>query len=158
MSSTLFDISIKTLQGEPLDLSRFKDKKIIFVNVASHCGYTSQYSQLQELYENFKDKLEIIGLPCNDFGNQEPGSANEIIHFCQTTYKVTFLLTEKIGIIVERHPLYSYLCSKSLNSVKDIDIKWNFHKILINPQGVLFTDFPSSVSPLSDEIIDWIQN
>src|SRR3954463_434983 len=98
MSKTVYDYPLKDIKGNDFNLSKFKGKKILLVNTASACGYTPQYKQMEELYENFKDKVEVIGLPCNDFGAQEPGSADEIEQFCAVNFGVTFPLTEKVTI------------------------------------------------------------
>lgn len=141
-------IDIHTLQGAPLDLSKFRGKKILFVNVASECGYTPQYADLQELYSKNSDKLEIIGVPCNQFGGQEPGTAKEIAEFCSKNYGVTFTMTEKIDVKGEnQHPLYQWLTSKAQNGVADATVKWNFHKFLLNESGELIKAYASGEMP-----------
>lgn len=144
---------INTIDGTALDLSQFKGKKVLFVNTASECGYTSQYEGLQSLSEKYKDKLVVIGLPCNQFGGQEPGSPQQIENFCQKNYGVTFPITEKIKVKgKEQHPIYQWLTQKKLNGFKDSQVKWNFQKYLIDEEGHLIGVFYSSTSPLSDEI------
>jgi glutathione peroxidase len=154
---SIFDIKINTIDNNPIDWNDFKGKKIIIVNVASECGYTSQYTQLQELYEQYEDKLVVIGVPCNDFGGQEPGTLDEIKTFCSTKYRVTFPMTEKVGIKKDTHPLYQWLTSKSLNGVSDHQVQWNFHKFLINEDGSIYAALKSGVSPLDDQIISWVK-
>src|ERR1051325_214105 len=107
MNKTVYDYPLKDIKGNEIDLSKFKGKKILLVNTASACGFTPQYKQLQELYDHHRDKLEIIGLPCNEFGGQEPGEEKEIEQFCEMNFHVTFPLTSKIQIRGEKpHPLY----------------------------------------------------
>jgi len=124
------------------------------VNTASACGLTPQYKQLQELYETTKDKLEIVGVPCNDFANQEPGSAEEIERFCEVNFGVTFPLLEKVKILGDTpHPLYQFLTQKALNGLEDSEVKWNFQKYLINEEGKLTHIFSPVIEPFSDEIL-----
>ncbi len=156
-SPSLYSQSIKinTLDGKALDLSSFKGKKVLFVNTASECGYTPQYKELQALSEKYKDKLVIVGLPCNQFGGQEPGSAKEIAHFCEKNYGVTFTLTEKIDVKANgQHELYKWLTQKNLNGLKDSRVSWNFQKYLVNENGELVEVFGSSTKPMSKEITE----
>ena len=133
---SIYDIKINNITGEPIELSDFKDKYLLFVNVASKCGFTDQYKDLQELHEKYKDDLIIVGLPCNQFGNQEPGNEEEISQFCQINYGVTFLLTEKIEVKGgNQHPIYKWLTDKNLNGVKSSTVRWNFQKYLLDPSG-----------------------
>lgn len=155
---SIYGLKLVGIDGKEIDLSQFQGRKIIIVNVASKCGYTSQYKQLQELYENFQDKLAIIGIPSNDFGGQEPGTHQEIMAFCSTKYEVSFLLSEKMTIKSPyTHPLYEWLTKKSLNGVMNSTVKWNFHKYLIDENGQFVTTYPSSVSPIDEAILDWVQ-
>ena len=113
---SVYDIKIYSITGEEINLHDFEGKKILFVNVASDCGFTKQYKGLEELHQLYKDKLVIIGLPCNQFGEQESGTEKEIVQFCEINYGITFLLTEKIEVIGEGiHPLYKWLCKKEIN-------------------------------------------
>ena len=154
---SVYDYKLKTISGSELDLSKFTGKKILLVNTASACGYTPQYKQLEELYENYKSKLEIVGLPCNDFGGQEPGSENEIAQFCEVNYGVTFPLTSKVKIKGDAPaPLYKYLTSKELNGYADSEVQWNFQKYLMDENGQLIGVFNSGVEPLSDELLNAI--
>ena len=149
---SIYDIPLESIDGKKINLNDFKGKKILFVNVASKCGYTPQYEQLQELYEKYKDKLVIIGLPSNQF-KQEPGTNEEIASFCKINYGVTFPLTEKIDVKgPNQHPLYAWLTKKELNGVKDSEIKWNFQKYLVDEQGKLIDVFYSATSPTSKAI------
>jgi glutathione peroxidase len=120
-NSTLYDITINALDGTPIDLASFKGKHLLFVNVASECGFTNQYKDLQKLSDTYPDTLVVIGSPCNQFGNQEPGDATEIQSFCERNFGVTFLLTEKIDVKGnQQHPLYTWLTSKDLNGKKKL--------------------------------------
>src|SRR5690606_31881426 len=136
------------IDGNLLDFSAFKGKKLLIVNTASECGYTPQYTQLQELFDTFKNSIVVIGIPCNDFGAQEPGSDQQIKIFCTENYPVSFPLTTKLKLKGnEPSPLFQWLTKKELNGVKDIEIQWNFHKIVLDENGFIVNDFPSSVSP-----------
>ncbi len=153
------DFSIKSLDGsKTMQMADFKGKYVLCVNVASECGYTPQYAGLQKLSEQFKDKLVIIGFPCNQFMGQEPGTATDIQSFCTKNYGVTFPLTEKIDVKGgNQHAIYQWLTAKELNGVSDATIKWNFNKILVDPNGNWVKYFGSSVDPLSSEISSLIK-
>lgn len=151
---SLYAIKINNLEGDPIDLSAFKGKKILFVNVASECGFTGQYEGLQALHEAHKDKLVIIGVPCNQFGGQEPGSADDIRSFCQRNYGVEFLITEKIDVKGDnQHDLYKWLTKKEFNLKKNSSVKWNFQKYIIDENGQYIDYFYSITKPLSKKII-----
>lgn len=149
-----YNLSIKSLDGKStIYFNNFNGKKVLCVNVASECGYTPQYKELQQLHETYKDKLVVIGFPCNQFGGQEPGTATEIESFCKKNYGVTFLLTEKIDVKgPNQHPVYKWLTNASENGKSDATVKWNFNKFLIDENGNWLEYFPSSVSPMSKEI------
>lgn len=150
---SIYDIKINALNGAEIDLSNYKGKYILFVNVASECGFTGQYEDLQKLYDTYKDQLMVIGLPCNQFGGQEPGSANEIDTFCKINYGVTFLMTEKIDVKGQnQHPLYQWLTLKSKNGTSSSSVKWNFQKYLIGKNGEFLDYFYSTTKPLSKKI------
>lgn len=152
-SSSVYDISLSKISGETFKLSDFKGKKILVVNTASKCGYTSQYGDLEKLYQANKDKLEIIGMPCNQFMGQEPGQNSEISAFCKKNYGVTFTLLEKGHVKgSKQHPLYSWLTKKENNGVDNYNITWNFNKFLLNENGELIEYFGSGVSPTSEKI------
>ncbi|MBP9198127.1 MAG: glutathione peroxidase [Saprospiraceae bacterium] len=157
MSDSLFNVSIQTLQGKPLDWTSFHHKKILIVNVASECGYTRQYAQLQDLYETKQEKLMILGCPCNDFGGQEPGDAVKIEEFCTLNFGVTFPLTEKINIVNHTHPLYAWLIHEAKNKNEEDIVSWNFHKFLINEDGSFYKSLPSASDPFCNEIIEWLE-
>ncbi len=152
--ASLYNISLTDISGAPLDLSQYKGKKILFVNVASKCGFTSQYDGLQELYNTYKDKLVVIGLPCNQFGGQEPGTAKEIESFCKANYGVDFPLSSKIEVKgASQHPLYKWLTSKTQNGVMDSKVRWNFQKYLVDENGQLIDYFYSTTKPMSSKIV-----
>ena len=153
--NSIHKFKVEGIAGEEIDFARYKGRKIIVVNVASECGYTPQYQQLQELYEEFKDSVAIVGFPCNDFGGQEPGSNEEIKEFCTTNYGVSFPMAAKISIQRRPHPIYEWLMNKSLNGSMDSAVKWNFHKFLLDEEGHLVNALPSGVSPLDDVILEW---
>lgn len=151
--TTLYDIQINNLQGKSIQLSDFKNQNILFVNVASKCGFTPQYKELQELSDTYKENLVVIGVPCNQFGKQEPGNSEEIQEFCQVNYGVSFLMTEKIDVKGEnQHPLYDWLTSKKMNGKKSSSVKWNFQKYLIDKEGKLIDYYFSITKPLSSKI------
>jgi glutathione peroxidase len=155
--TSIYDIQINSLQGNSINLSNFKDKYLLIVNVASKCGFTPQYKELQKLHEKYKKSLIVIGVPCNQFGQQEPGEAFEIQEFCEANYGVEFLITEKIDVKGNnQHPLFKWLTDKSLNGCKDSKVKWNFQKYLINPKGNLIDYFYSTTSPISKKITKYL--
>ena len=150
---SIYDIEINSLQGKPINLSLFKGKKILFVNVASKCGFTPQYKELQKLHNLYEESLVVIGVPCNQFGKQEPGNSTEINEFCQVNYGVSFLITEKISVKgKEQHPLYRWLTDKNENGRKNSSVKWNFQKYLISEDGELIDYYYSMTSPTSSKI------
>jgi glutathione peroxidase len=152
-----FSIQLNDIHGNFMDLQAFAGKKLMIVNVASECGFTRQYAQLEELFQSYKDSMVILGCPCNDFGGQEPGNESEILEFCQLNFGVSFPLSEKLNILGETHPLYQWLTTREQNGVGDYDVKWNFHKFLINPDGTLFASLQSGVEPFDDVILDWLK-
>ncbi|WP_158838639.1 glutathione peroxidase [Polaribacter sp. L3A8] len=149
----IYNIEISSLQNIPIHLSDFKGKYILFVNVASKCGFTPQYKELEELHKTYKDHLVVIGVPCNQFGKQEPGSSAEIQEFCKLNYGVTFLITEKVDVKgINQHPLYTWLTTKSFNDKKSSSVKWNFQKYLVSPEGKLIDYYFSITKPMSSKI------
>lgn len=150
----LEDVFIAYLEGGKLDWSQYMGKKILFVNVASECGYTPQYAELQGLFEEFGEKnFVVIGVPCNDFGAQEPGDAAQIAEFCDKRYGVTFPITEKVSILGDsRHPLYDFL-----TDFDGKDVAWNFQKYLVNEEGKVVAVFESGVSPFDEAILAHIE-
>jgi glutathione peroxidase len=149
----LYKININSLQNKAIDLSEYKNKYILFVNVASKCGFTSQYKELEELYKTHGNNLMIVGSPCNQFGSQEPGTSEDIEAFCKVNFGVTFLMTEKIDVKgTKQHPLYAWLTDKSLNENKNSSVKWNFQKYLVSPEGKLVDYYFSITKPSSSKI------
>lgn len=154
----IYDIPINSLIGEPIDLGDFKGKKILFVNVASECGFTPQYEDMQKLHEEFGNEITVIGVPCNQFGEQESGTAKEIENFCQKNYGVSFIMTEKIDVKGDnQHPLYTWLTEKDQNGVESSSIKWNFQKYLIDENGRYIDVFYSTTNPMSDKITNYLK-
>ena len=150
---SVYDLDLTLNNGKTVSLQKFKGKKILFVNVASNCGYTSQYSQLQSLYESNKDQLEIIAIPCNDFGRQEPGDAEQIKIFCEVNYGVTFTIAGKQNIKSNpKSDLYEWLSNPALNGWNSALPSWNFCKYLLDEDGELIHFFKSGVSPTSNKI------
>jgi glutathione peroxidase len=158
LTEGIHSFTINDIENQPINLSEFKGKKILIVNVASECGYTNQYKDLQTLHKQYGDKVVVLGLPCNDFGGQEPGSEKEIQEFCEMTYGITFTITEKVGIKSDIHPIYQWLTQKDKNGVSDNEVKWNFHKFLIDENGNLVKSLPSKVNPMDDEIVNWVKS
>ena len=155
-SKIFFDFKINSINGGELDLSSFKGKTILLVNVASKCGFTNQYDDLQNLYDNFKDKgLIVIGIPTNQFGGQEPGSEKEIKNFCETNFNITFPMTSKYEVKgANAHPIYIW--AKDTFGKSTVP-KWNFHKILINKDGKIEDTFASFTGPLSNKVVKKIE-
>ena len=151
-----FDFKINDINEEVLDLSNYKDNIILLVNVASNCGFTKQYTELQNLYEKYKDKgFVVLGVPSNQFGGQEPGSNDEIKNFCEANFNITFPMTEKVDVKGENaHPIY--LWAKDNYGSSSIP-KWNFHKILINKEGKVEKTYSSFTNPMSKKIVNKIE-
>jgi glutathione peroxidase len=156
---SLYDIPISTLRGEPSSLAEHRGKVLMLVNVASKCGLTPQYSQLEELHEAFGDRgFAVLGFPSNQFGGQEPGTSDEIETFCSTTYGVTFPMYEKIDVNGEdRHPLYEELTAVPDPDGKAGDISWNFEKFLVSPEGEVVARFRPLTEPKADEVVSAIE-
>jgi glutathione peroxidase len=151
--TSIYDFKMRTLDGQEISLSKFKGKKMLIVNVASECGYTPQYKNLQALHEKYQDKLVVIGFPANNFGAQEPGSSAEIKSFCTKNYGVTFQMMEKISVKgSDMAPLYKWLSSKEENGSCSDAPNWNFCKYLIDENGNVVKFFNSKVDPMSNDI------
>ncbi len=151
--TSIYEVEISALDGSPVSLSQHKGKYILFVNVASECGFTKQYKELQALSDRYNEELVVIGSPCNQFGRQEPGDASQIQTFCERNFGVTFLLTEKIDVKGgKQHPLYKWLTKKDLNGKKSSSVKWNFQKYLVNKEGKLVDYYFSITKPMSSKI------
>ena len=157
-AQSIHNFTVKSIDGKTLNLASFKGKKILIVNTASKCGYTPQYEALEKVYEQYKDKLVIIGFPCNQFGGQEPGSNEEIIAFCKKNYGVSFPLADKIDVKGDNMaPIYQWLTTKSKNGILDASISWNFNKFLIDENGKMIAYFPSNVKPDSETILSYLK-
>mgnify|MGYP006188275041 FL=1 len=151
-----FDLNIKNINGKELNLSKYKNKTVLLVNVASNCGFTKQYSELQTLFDTYKEKgLVVIGVPSNQFGGQEPGTNEDIKNFCETNFNITFPMTDKVDVKGD-NANELYLWAKK-NYGKSTIPKWNFHKILINKEGKIQNTFNSFITPLSKKIINEIE-
>ncbi len=149
------DFKMTGIDGKEFDLSKYKGKVVLFVNVASQCGYTKQYTGLQAIYEKYEKKgFVVIGVPANDFGSQEPGTNEEIVKFCSSKYNVTFPMLAKVAVKgKEKTPLYEFLTSKETNPNYAGEIGWNFEKFLVNKKGEVVGKFKSGIAPESDELI-----
>jgi glutathione peroxidase len=147
--SSIYDFTVKTIDGKETTLAPYKGKAMLIVNVASKCGFTPQYEGLEKLYLDFKDKgLEILGFPCNQFGSQEPGNEAEIKSFCSLTYNVTFPMFSKIDVNgPETHPLYAYLKKEEKGILGTEAIKWNFTKFLVGKDGQVIKRYAPNTTP-----------
>lgn len=157
-NGSIHSFKVKSIEGGTIDFAKFKGKKILIVNTASKCGYTPQYEALQKVYDQYKDKLVIVGFPANNFGGQEPGSDGDIQEFCKARFGVKFPLASKVSVKGEdMAPIYQWLTSKAKNGVLDADIKWNFNKFLLDENGKMIAYFPSKVTPDSDDILKYVK-
>ncbi len=154
---SIYSFKIKALDGSTIDFSKFKGKKILVVNTASHCGFTPQYEGLEKLYEENKDKLVIVGFPSDNFGGQEFQNDDSISSFCKKNFGVTFPLTTRVDVKGDNTtPVFKYLCHKDENGVLDATISWNFNKFIIDENGNLLQHFDSKVTPDSPELLKYI--
>jgi glutathione peroxidase len=156
---SFYDFQMKAIDGTNINFSKYKGKKVLVVNVASKCGFTPQYADLQKLNEMYGDKVAILGFPANNFGSQEPGTNHEISQFCTQNYGVTFQMFEKISVKGDdMAPLYQWLTEIQYNGWNTEEPSWNFCKYLIDENGQLIAFWPSKVKPLSDEIVSKIRS
>jgi len=155
----IYDAFPAALDGGPLDVDDLKGKASLIVNVASHCGLTPQYATLESIHEQYRDRgFTVVGVPCNQFGQQEPGSPEEIATFC-STYGVTFPLTEKVDVNgPDRHPLYQQLTNTPDADGEAGDVEWNFEKFLVSPDGEVVARFRPAVTPDADEVVSAIES
>jgi glutathione peroxidase len=154
MSVSIHNFSIQAIDGSKLNFADFKNKKILLVNVASFCGLTPQYRQLQEIYTQHTDKVVVVGVPANNFANQEPNSETEIQQFCSLKYEVTFPLTHKISVKGdEQHEFYQFVTQKAKNGVLDSEVTWNFQKYVFDENGFLTHTFSPRTEPAEEEIL-----
>lgn len=156
----IYDYQVKDIDGNDFDFNSLQGKKIMVVNTASECGFTSQYEGLEDLYKKYKDQdFVIVGFPANNFKGQEPGSNEDIKKFCTEKFDVTFPMMAKISVVGEdQAPIYQFLTQKEKNGVMDSEVKWNFQKYLINPNGTLAKVFYSKTEPNDPEIIEWVES
>ncbi len=155
---SLHDFVVEDIFGDPFDLSQLKGKKVMVVNTASKCGLTPQYEELEALYREFGgDRFTIIGFPANNFMNQEPGTNEEIITFCQENYGVTFPMMSKVSVKGrDVAPVYEWLTTKELNGKQDVRISWNFQKFLIDEDGQIYDVLSPRESPRSEQVLSWL--
>ena len=158
--NSIHQFTVEDIEGNLFDFSALEGKKIIIVNVASYCGLTPQYKDLQELYDKYKDKnLVIVGFPANNFLSQEPGSNESIQTFCSAKYGVTFPMMAKISVKGNKqHPIYTWFTSEEQNGVESTSVGWNFQKYLINGNGTYHAMIGPRASILDEEVIQWIEN
>lgn len=158
MGKTIYDYKVESLDGKEINFADFKGKKILIVNTASKCGFTPQYEDLEKLYETYKDQLVIVGFPANNFGEQEPGSNEEIGAFCRKNYGVSFPMASKVSVKGDdTAPIFKFLTEKELNGVKDSQVLWNFTKFLIDENGTLIDSFVSSTKPTDEAIVKYLK-
>lgn len=156
---SLHGLTVHLNNGEELNMGSLKGKKILIVNTASNCGYTGQYADLQKLSEKYKDCLEVIGFPANDFKEQERGTDQEIAEFCQRNYGVTFPLATKSSVVkgTQQNEIFKWLSTEDLNGWNDQEPTWNFFKYLVDEDGKLIKYFDTAVSPMNEEVITAIK-
>ena len=148
MKKSVFEYSVKDINGQEVNLSQYKDKVLLIVNVASKCGFTPQYQGLEELFKEYKGEVVVMGFPCNQFGAQEPGNAEEIKNFCSLTYDVNFPMFEKVEVNgTNTHPLYEFLKESKPGLLGTEAIKWNFTKFLVNKQGEVVKRYAPTDTP-----------
>ena len=157
--TSIYQFTVKDINGDDFSLSDLEGKKVMIVNTASKCGLTPQYEQLESLYNTYKNQnFIIVGFPANNFGNQEPGSNEEIAEFCQANYGVSFPMMSKISVKGDdMDPLYEFLTQKGKNGVEDSEVAWNFQKYLIDENGQLSQVIPPTTLPTDQSVIDWIE-
>ncbi len=155
---SIYSFKVKGLSGGTIDFSKFKGKKIMIVNTASKCGNTPQYAELEALYEQNKDKLVIVGFPANNFGQQEPGSNQEIEEFCKKNFGVSFPMAEKVSVKGDDiDPLFKYLVDEAKKLGTEDPIKWNFTKFLLDENGKLIAVINNKVKPLSEDVTKYLK-
>ncbi len=155
--SSIYDFKVAGLDGNDIDFSKFKGKKIMVVNTASKCGNTPQYEGLEALYEKYKEKLVIVGFPANNFGGQEPGTKTEIQEFCKKNYGVTFPMADKVSVKGDDiTPIYKYLTDEAVAKGFADPVKWNFGKFLLDEKGNLIATFSPKTQPMSEEILKYL--
>ena len=157
-NTSIHSFKVPSIDGATIDFSQFKGKKILVVNTASKCGFTYQYEGLEKLYEQYKDKLVIVGFPANNFMSQEPGTNEEIKEFCTGKFNVSFPMAAKVSVKgKDIDPLFKWLTNKDENGVMDANIGWNFNKFLLDENGKLIQHFDSKTEPLSEDITKYLK-
>jgi glutathione peroxidase len=153
-AASVYDFTVKSIDGKDVNLSQYKGKKLLIVNTASECGYTPQYKDLEELYKKHGDKVTVLGFPANNFGGQEPGTEAQIASFCEKNYGVTFPLFSKVSVSgTDTAPLFKFLADKKQNGAVDSAPNWNFCKYLVDENGRVVKFYKSDVKPLSPELL-----
>jgi glutathione peroxidase len=158
-STSIYDYKLTDINGKTFDMSELKGKKVLLVNTATQCGYTPQFTDMEKLYKDYKDKnLVVVAIPSNDFGNKEPGSNDEIKAFVKDHYNVTFPVMAKTSVKGDNeNPLYDWLTKKDLNGVMDTKVAWNYQKYMIDENGKLVGVIPPKESPTSDKVMEWLK-
>ncbi len=152
--ASVYDFTVKSIDGKDVKLSQYKGKKLLIVNTASECGFTPQYKELEELYKKHGDKVTVLGFPANNFGGQEPGTEAQIATFCEKNYGVTFPLFSKVSVKgIDTAPLFKFLADKTQNGAVSEAPTWNFCKYLVDENGHVLKFYPSKVTPLSPELL-----
>ncbi|MDQ2794323.1 MAG: glutathione peroxidase [Bacteroidota bacterium] len=152
--ASVYDFTVKSIDGKDVKLSQYKGKKLLIVNTASECGYTPQYKELEELYKKHGDKVTVLGFPANNFGGQEPGTEAQIATFCEKNYGVTFPLFSKVSVKgIDTAPLFKFLADRTRNGTVSDAPNWNFCKYLVDEKGYVVKFYPSKVTPLSPELL-----
>ncbi len=156
--NTIHQFTARALNSDDnIDFADFTGKKILVVNVASRCGFTNQYEDLENLYQTYKDKLIVIGFPCNQFLAQESGNEEKIAKFCSLNYGVTFPMCEKVRVKGrDAHDIYKWLTKEELNGQDDFKVTWNFNKFLLDEQGHIIAHYPAKVKPLDEAITEYL--
>lgn len=158
MEKNIYSFKVEGLDGKEINFADFKGKKILIVNTASECGFTSQYADLEQLSKEYKDKFVVVGFPANNFGGQEPGTNEEIGAFCQKNFGVTFPLAAKVSVKGDdTAPIFKFLTEKEENGVKNTSIMWNFTKFLLDENGRLIDSFVSTIKPTSESITKYLK-
>jgi glutathione peroxidase len=156
-ASSIYEFKVEGLEGDSIDFSKFKGKKIMIVNTASKCGNTPQYAELEQLYEKYKDKLVIVGFPANNFGQQEPGSNEDIKEFCTKNYGVSFPMASKVSVKGDDvAPIYKYLTEEAKKLGFEDPVKWNFTKFLLDENGKLITVIHNKTKPMSEDVLKYL--
>ncbi len=158
-SNSIYDYKLTDINGNTFDMSELKGKKVLLVNTATECGFTPQFSEMEKLYENYKDKnFVVVAIPSNDFGNKEPGTNEEIKNYVEKNYNVSFPVMAKTSVTGDdENPLYKWLTSKDLNGGMDTKVAWNYQKYMIDENGKIVGIVEPKESPTSEKVINWLE-